>query len=311
MSSCTSYSSKPGRIEGLVGTYKLTTYKMKKEVVNEEEDNTYDKGAEIGAVAYFSIAKDGYAYYGYKDNSTAPKVDQMFVSFFYSEKKPNLVEAIDMTDGVTTKTDDHKAPGCFDEPKMGFKSELFSKTLNYTIHEGHLAFQKDKKVPYRYVEYKKVSKEASLEKVNSYMGTNVSFTKPYEMKNMNGYVVYRCNPKDGSDGFRGIYEYAILDFGSYSNGEVNLIYSLKENPGQQTKKLSMSVNEAGKSMKIEGLGKTFYSEVTEIGKLSSGYFSTKTDEYQEEDPYYSENFSTYYGSEADLEYIIQQETALM
>ena len=71
----------------------------------------------------------------------------------------------------------------------------------------------------------------------------------------------------------------------------------------------MSINEAGKSMKVEGLGKTFYSEASELGKLSSGYFSTKTEDYQEEEPYYSENFSTYYGSEANLEYIIQQETA--
>ena len=308
MSSCTSYSSKPGRLEGLVGTYKLVTYKMKHEEITEG-DNTYDKQAEIGAVAYFSIAKDGYAYYGYKDNSTAPRIDQMFASFFYSEKKPKLVEAVDMTDGVTSKTDNHKAPGCLDEPKMGFKSELFSKTLNYTVHAGHLPLQKDVKIPYRYVEYKKVSREASLAKVNQYLGTSVSFAKPYEMKAMTGYAVYRCNPKDGGVSYRGIYEYAVLDFSSYLNGELNLIYSLKDSPGQQTKKLSISVEEAGKTVKLVGLGKALYSNPGQLGMLSVGDFYSRSEDYPEGDPYYGESFSTYYGNEATLEYIIQQETA--
>ena len=308
MSSCTSYSTKPGKMESLVGTYKLITYKMRHEEVTEG-DNTYDKQKEIGAVAYFSIAADGYAYYGYKDNSTPARVDSMFVTFSYSEDKPNLIEAIDMTDGVTHKYDDQKAPGCLDEPKMGFKSELLTKTLNYTVHAGHMAFQKERKIPYRYVEYKRVSKEASLEKVNKYMGTNVSFARPYEMKNMKGYAVYRCYPKDGAIGFRGAYEYAILDFGSYLNGELDLIYSLKENPGQQTKKLSLIVEEAGKSMKLEGLEKPLYSNVGDLGMLSEGNFSSKSEDYPEEDPYYSESFQVYYGNEVSLEYIIQQETA--
>ncbi|MBR4378342.1 MAG: hypothetical protein IKP50_05655 [Bacilli bacterium] len=310
MSSCTSYSSKPGRLEGLVGTYELVTYKMKHEEITEG-DNTYDKKAEIGAVAYFSIAKDGYAFYGYKDNSTAPRVDQMFATFFYSEKKPKLIEAVDLTDGVTSRSDNHKAPGCLDEPKMGFKSELFSKTLNYTVHSGHLPLQKDVKVPYRYVEYKKVSREASLAKVNQYLGTSVIFSKPYEMKAMTGYAVYRCNPKDGEIGSRGIYEYAILDFNSYSNGELNLIYSLKENPGQNTKKLSVVVEEAGKTVKLEGLSKPLYSSPGQLNTLSYGDFYSKSEDYPDGDPYYGENFSTYYGNEATLEYIIQQEKGLL
>lgn len=310
MTSCTSYSSKPGRIENLVGTYELKTYTMRHEEVTEG-DNTYDKKAEIGAFAYFSISKDGYAYYGYKDNSTSPKVDSMFVTFSYSEKNPKLVEAIDMTDGVTHKYDDQKCPGCFDEPKMGFKNELFSKTLNYTILSGHMAFQKDRKIPYRFVEYKRVSRDASLAKVNYYMGTSVSFAKPYEMKAMTGYAVYRCNPKDGSLGYKGNYEYAILDFNSYSNGELNLIYSLKENPGQQTKKLPISVYEAGKSMKLEFNEKALYSNAGELGKLSIGNFSSLLEDYPEEDPYYGESFQVYYGNEATLDYIIQQEIALI
>ena len=312
MTSCTSYSSKPGKIENLIGTYELITYKMKHEVENpeteNEADNEYDKKAEIGAVAYFSIDKDGYGYYGYKDSSTAARVDSVFTTFTYDDEKPSLVKAITMKDGVTHKYDYAKAPGCLDEPTMGFKCELLKKTLNYTVHSGHMLFDKNTKIPYRYVEYKRISKEASLAKVNSLLGTNVSFTKPYEMKAMTGYAVYRCLPKDGSIGNKGIYEYAILNLDSYNNGQLDLVYSLKETPGLQTMKLNVSVFEKGKTMQLEFENKTFYS-VANADKLSLGNFDSRYDEYDESDPYYSESFSLYYGTDATIESIIQEETA--
>ena len=313
LSACTSYSSKPGKKTHLIGTYVLETYKMRHEEVteteNENQDNTYSKKDEIGAVAYFSVDAEGYGYYGYKDNSTPAKVDSIFVTFAYSEKKPNLVEAIKMTDGVTHKYDDQKCPGCLDEPKMGFKDELFKKSLNYTILSGHMAFQKNRKIPYRFVEYKRVSKEASLAKVNEYMGTNVTFSRPYEMKAMKGYSTYRCYPKDGSIGNKGIYEYAVLDLDSYSNGELTLVYSLKENPGRQTMKVSISVDEKGKSTKIEGLGKTFYSSGSDYSMLPVGNFATRSADYTEEEPYYDESFIAYFDTEATLETVIEQELA--
>ena len=316
MTSCTSYSSKPGKIENLLGTYELVTYKMRHEVENQEAeneadneaDNEYDKKAEIGAVAYFSIDKDGYGYYGYKDNSTAARVDSVFTTFTYDDDKPSLIKAITMKDGVTHKYDYAKAPGCLDEPTMGFRSELFKKTLNYTVHSGHMLFDKKTKIPYRFVEYKRISKDASLAKVNSLLGTNVSFSIPYEMKAMTGYAVYRCLPKDGEAGNKGIYEYAILDLDSYSNGQLDLIYSLKEAPGQQTKKLDVSVAEKGKTMKLELEGKSFYS-VANGDKLSMGNFDSRYDEYDDTDPYYSESFSLYWSTDATIESIIQEETA--
>ena len=308
MSSCSTYKSRPGRIENLVGTYKLVEYKMKHEEVTEG-DNTYDKQAEIGAVAYFSIAEDGYAYYGYKDNSTPAKVDSMFVSFYYSSKRPNLVEAIKMTDGLTTKYDDQRCPGCFDEPKMGFVARLFKKSLNYTINSGHRLGHKEILTHYRHVEYKRVSRQASLAKVNEYMGTNVSFTKPYEMKAMTGFAVYRCYPKDGALGNRGAYEYAVLDLDSYSNGELTITYSLKENPGRQTTKVSASVEEKGKSVKFDGFGKTYHSSNQNQSILPLGNFSTYSSDYSESDPYYNEYFELYFGSETTLDGVIASEQA--
>ncbi len=309
---CTSYSSKPGKLEDLVGTYKLITYKMRhEEQVQEGEspsDNDYDKQKEIGAVAYFSIDKDGYGYYAYKDNSTPARVDSVFTTFNYDSEKPELVRSIRMHDGVTHKYEDQKAVGCLDEPTMGFKDELFKKSLNYTIHAGHMIGQKERKIPYRFVEYKRVSREASLAKVNKYMGTNAKFTTPYEMKAMSGYAVYRCAPKDIAVDNKGIYEYAIIDLNSYMSGQINFIYSLKENPGRQDTKLNISVAEKGKSMKIEGLDKTFYSVSDDATKLSIGNFNALYENPKEEDPYFSESFSLYYGADATIDQIIEQET---
>jgi len=308
MSSCSTYKSRPGRIENLVGTYKLVEYKMKHEEVTEG-DNTYNKQSEIGAVAYFSIAEDGYGYYAYKDNSTAARVDSMFVSFYYSSKKPNLVEAIKMTDGLTSKYDDQRCPGCLDEPKMGFVARLFKKSLNYTINSGHRTGHQEIHTPYRHVEYKRVSKEASLAKVNEYMGTNVSFTKPYEMKAMTGYAVYRCYPKDGEMGNRGFYEYAVLDLDSYSNGEMTITYSLKQSPAKLTKKVSVSIEEKGKSVKFDGFGKTFHSTNDNQSILPNGYFRTLSSDFSDSVPLYDEYFDLYFGDATTLDEIIEQEKA--
>ena len=313
MTACTSYSSKPGKLEDLVGTYKLITYKMRHEEQMQEGDSAsdydYDKKKEIGAVAYFSIDKDGYGYYAYKDSSTPARVDSVFTQFNYDTEKTNLVRSIKMSDGVTHKYEDQKAVGCLDEPTMGFKDELFKKSLNYTIHSGHMIGQKDRKIPYRFVEYKRVSKDAGLAKVNKLMGTNASFTRPYEMKAMAGYAVYRCSPRDSAIDNKGIYEYALLDLNSYVSGQINFIYSLKENPGKQIKKLDISVAEKGKSMKVEGLEKTFYSVSGDATKLSVGNFDASYADYTEEDPYFGESFTLYYGADATIDYIIEQETA--
>lgn len=314
LAACTSYSSKPGKLENLVGTYKLHTYTMRHEEEIKEGDSpsdyNYDKLKEIGAVAYFSIDADGYGYYGYKDLSTSAKVDSVFTSFNYDEKKPNLIRSIKMSDGVTHKYDDQKAPGCLDEPTMGFKDQLFKKSLNYTVKSGHMIGQPERKIPYRHVEYKRISKEASLEKINELMNTSAQFDKPFEMKQMSGCAVYRCLPKDvNTTSIKRIYEYAIINLDSYSNGEIELTYSLKENPGRLTKKLPISVAEKGKSMKIEGLDKTFYSTADSGIKLSTGNFYTKSEDYNEEDIYFGEHFEIMPG--VTLDKLIQQETELI
>ena len=214
LTSCTYYSVNPGPIKNLIGTYELVKYEMNKvdadgnEILDKDGSTIrYDRKAEIGAVAYFSIAEDGYSYYVYKDNSTAPKFATMFGSFEYNSSEddhPEYVRSVELNDGVAHYYDDQKYVGCFDEPRMGFRNDLFKKTLHYNL-SGHMAFQPDRKIPYQYVQYKRVSDEASLAKVNELMGTHFTVDVPYECKAMKGFLVYRCNvnttelPLDGKD----------------------------------------------------------------------------------------------------------------
>ena len=301
---CSSYNAKPGKLEDLVGTYELTTYKMKH---NQDDKETYDRKAEIGAVAYFCVDADGYGYYGYKDNDTPARVDSVFSTFTYDEDKPTLVKAITLGDGVTSKYYSEKKVGCLDEPPMGFRDGLLKKTLSYTLHQGQMCDGKKTPIDYQYVEYTKISSDTSLKKINELMGTNVSFDKPYEMKAMKGYVVYRCQVKEGQAvDNRGIYEYAVLDLDSYSNGKLNLYYSLKANPGKQVQQLTVSVLEKGRSLKLEGLDKTYYTEGSPSG-LPSGGFSTHMEDYADSEPINWESFSSYYGADWTLDSIIEKE----
>jgi len=306
LTGCSSYNAKPGKLEHLVGTYELSVYKMRH---NPDDTDTYDRKAEIGAVAYFSIDKDGYGFYAYKDNETAARVDQVFSTFTYDDEKPELIEAIKLSDGLTHKYYSEKMVGCLDEPPMGFRDQLLKKTLSYTLHQGKMWDKDGTPIPYQYAEYKRISEDSSLAKINSLMGTSASFNRPYEMKALKGYSVYRAQVREGHQGEigdRGIYEYAVLDLNNISNGKANLYYSLLASPGRQVKALDISVNEKGKSVKVEGLGKVFYSEGTGY-TLPIGGFATKWEEYAESDPLTNEWFSTYYGQDLSLEEVIEQE----
>lgn len=260
MFSCSSYSAKPGKLENLVGTYELDIYKMKHNDEDSEEE-PYDRKAEIGAVAYFSIDSEGYGYYAYKDNSTSPKVSQVFSHFSYDKDNPELIESINQTDGVTHKYANEQFVGCLDEAPMGFRDELLKKTLSYTLHSGHMIGAPDKKIRYQHVVYKRVDKEASLKKVNNLMGTNTTFQYPFELKQSSGYYVYRCQPKEGSEiDAKNIYEYAILDMTSFENGKAKLYYSLKEEPGKKVSEISFSLVTKAEKYKATILGKEYFSE---------------------------------------------------
>lgn len=306
MTACTYYSVKPGPLENLVGTYELVKYEMKH---NQDDEDTYDRKAEIGAVAYFSIAEDGYSYYVYKDNNTAPKFSTMFGTFEYNsdeDEHPEYVRSVSIKDGVTHLYEDQKYVGCFDEPSMGFRNDALKKTLHYNL-SGHMLFQKDRIIPYQYVQYKRVSKEASLAKVNELMGTNFVVERPFECKALKGYLVYRCNVNSGelpNDG-KGLYQYAVLDANSYVDGKYTIHYSLKSDPRPQTIDVPITIETKGYSFSTEFAGSKFYGERGSDSLAQS--LSTKFDEYPEGSEINSESFRKYYSDELTLEEVIANE----
>ena len=306
MTACTYYSVKPGPIKNLVGTYELVKYEMKH---NQDDEKTYDRKAEIGAVAYFSIAEDGYSYYVYKDNNTAPKFSTMFGNFEYNsseDEHPEYVRSVSIKDGVTRLYEDQKYVGCFDEPSMGFRNDAFKKILHYNL-SGHMLGQKERIIPYQYVQYKRVSEEASLAKVNELMGTNFVADRPFELKSLKGYLVYRCNmnsnelPTDG----KGLYQYAVLDANSYQDGKFTVHYSLKANPGAQTTQISVKIENKGYSFSTEFAGSKFYGE-RQYDSLAVA-LTTKSDEYPEGSEINSESFTRFYSDGLTLEEVIAQE----
>ena len=318
LSSCTYGSVKPGPKENVVGTYELIKYEMNKVDENgvelTKEDGSYiryDRKAEIGAVVYFSIADDGYSFYAYKDNSTSAKVTQMFTTFTLNgenEEHPEYVRSISMTDGVTHKYEDEKYVGCLAEPTMMFRDDLLKKILHYNL-SGHMFLQPERKIPYQYVEYKRVSTEASLEKVNSLMGTNVSFTRPYELKLMTKYMVYHCSKNgDAEESKFGLYDYAFLDMDSYSNGNVKFYYKLKTAESGTSTNVPVTVTFAGRACSFSILGRTFNagSEYSVYNPLPRAIEADYNSYNLETDKYVSENFQPYNGEANTIDAMISE-----
>ena len=208
---CSMYQSKAAKKELFVGTYELDVYKSRREMNAEEEP--YDRKAEEGIKAYFSLDINGEGYYGYKDNETDPWIDSVFSRFKADDEKPELYEAIKMSNGVVDNDVyewDWKV-GCLDEPSMGFQYKevkkqgiagVFGKktmeyTLSYTIPQRHNNLM-NKDIHYQYVSYKKISDETGLAPINKALGTSIKINMPYELKRASGYYVYRCQATEES-----------------------------------------------------------------------------------------------------------------
>ena len=311
---CSMYQSKAAEKELFVGTYELDVYKARHEMNAEEEP--YDRKADEGIKAYFSIDIDGEGYYGYKDNKTDPWIDSVFSRYIADDEKPELFKAIKMSNGVVDNDVyewDWKV-GCLDEPTMGFQYKevkkegiagVFGKktmeyTLSYTIPQRHNNVM-NKDIKYQYVSYKKISDETGLAPINKALGTSIKVDKPYELKRASGYYVYRCDAKEGTGiGSKNVYEYAILDMTSYTTGgKARVIYSLAANPEQKTEEVTFTMGTKGSSMNATILGSEFHSE--SLGLT----FTTVFDETKD---IKSESYTHYYG-DSTLEEIIAQETA--
>lgn len=222
LSSCSYYQYKSGKLEELVGTYKLKTITKR----NGEEDYSYKD--QIGAEVYFTLDSQGYSYYAYKDNSVDWKVTQMFSTINEDEEKPGYYKSIEMNDGLTHKMDYEKEVGCLDEPPMGFNSK--TKTFSYTITAREPNLLSKHAVGYQYVCYEKVSNNVGLASINAFTGKNFSFQKPFELGNVNG-LYYLGVEKGDYEGHEnpnyGKIKYAVMDTNSYSNGKMDVHYALE------------------------------------------------------------------------------------
>ena len=306
---CSMHSYQPGPVEDLVGLYELEMIKKKH---NVDDQDTYDYMSEIKAKAYFTINKDGYGYYGYKDKNTKARVDQVFSHFELNaddEKHPEYVKAVLMNDGVTHKMGYEKEAGCLDEPQLGFHDTALKKFLEYTIpyYKGYI--NKKYVQYYQYVQYKKIGNETSLSKINKLMGTNVSFKKPFEMKAMNRFMLYYCTPNyaaEATDSRFGFYDYLFLDTDSYKNGYIDMWYKEKEAEQGTSAKVKVSVYDKGYSVSIHALGKDFINNPS--GKLTSN-LQTSYQYDMENDKYIYENFSNYLGEATSPTELIAELTA--
>ena len=312
---CSMYQSKAAEKELFVGTYELDVYKARHEMNSEEEP--YDRKADEGIKAYFSLDINGSGFYGYKDNKTEAWIDSVFSRYIVDDEKPELFKAIKMSNGVVDNDVyewDWKV-GCLDEPTMGFQYKevkkegiagVFGKktmeyTLSYTIPQRHNNIM-NKDIRYQYVSYKKISNETGIAPINKALGTSFAFDKPYELKRADGYYVYRCQAVEGSGiGEKNNYEYAILDMTSYSNGKARVVYSLASEPGQKTEEVEFTMGEYGSSMNMTFLGTTFHSVSLGLGIETE--FNNSGDIQQE-------RFSkSIYSDTLTLDEIIAQETA--
>ena len=298
MSGCASvYTSKPDTKENIIGLYELQTYSSKHEASDEE---TYDRKAEEGITAYFTIDMDGYGYYGYKDNNTPARVDAVFSTFVEDDENPELYKAISMKGTNQTVFMWDKKVGCLDEPTMGFRGGN-EKTLSYTIPwYEHTIYNPPKIQKYQYVCYKKISDDTGYEAINKLLGTSYTPDRPYEMKYMNGgYYPYRCSSKEGSGiPQKGIYEYAFLNMNNIKNNKLEIIYSELANPGQKTTEVTFAVKEKGLNVSFMFNNKVFISNASSFGTV-----------YSEESDITSESFTYWYSAELSLEEVIAQETA--
>ena len=297
---CSAHSYKPGPVEDLVGLYEIEMIKKKH---NVDDKDTYDYLSEIKAKAYFTINKDGYGYYGYKDKNTKARVDQVFSHFeLNSDDKdhPEYIKALLMNDGITHKMGYEKEVGCLDEPQLGFHDTLTKKYLEYTIPYytyttnvfGHKYTYVQK---YQYVQYKKIGNETSLKKINELMGTNVKFTRPFEMKAMSRFMIYDCNPNyDKGVEYKkfGHYDYVFLDTESYKNGEIKM-YSREVGGTDQITNVKVNIYSKGYSVVIKALGKEFINSPS--GKLT-GNLTTSYQYDLVNDDYINESFGLYSGT---------------
>ena len=308
---CSMHGYKPGPIEDLVGLYELEIIKKKHD---QSDTDTYDYMAEIGAKAYFTITKDGYGYYGYKDNKTAARVDQVFSKFEYdkdNEKHPEYIKGVTLHDGLKDINTNKKEVGCLDEPQYGFHDTALKKYLEYTIpyYQGYI--NKKYVQYYQYAQYKRIGDDTSLKKINQLMGTSAKFVRPFEMKAMTRFMIYSCNHNDAIEeeaNPSGYFEYAFLDIDSYKNGSIKFYYRQAGETQDLVSSARVTIKEKGSVANVHVLDKDFQNG--RYGKCLGANLAVQYEYDLVNDHYISESFGIYQGTAATPAELIAELTTV-
>ena len=155
------------KMRDLVGTYELTRYSAKTDILTEREMKLY-----------MVINSDGKGYYVYKDKDTAAYAAEMQLRFETNEEDSSKYEYVHVK---------------FNQQSEEVKFGVNSKNLNYSkivwkqLTLDNLKLEQDYTIS---VGFQKVSKETDLSFVNETLGVNLT-ALPYGLANLNG--IYQCN----------------------------------------------------------------------------------------------------------------------
>ena len=144
------YSIKSGKMTRVEGTYELTTYSTKINVIEEK-----------GIVMYLVINGDGTGYYAYSDHDTEAYYDTVSIRFISDTEKSGYYSYAEI---------DFKGDGIY--TKLGIYSSLKTKTLNFSIprYTGGVLNGDFRLDYYESVTFTRVSRKTDLSYVKSVMG---------------------------------------------------------------------------------------------------------------------------------------------
>jgi len=262
LTSCTSYSSRKGKMEDLVGTYKLTTY------IKQEYDATEDVDMieQRSITAYLVVGSEGQGYYVYNGN-----LSTISIEYTYEDDEIKAIQYNNGSNRVYTKVSE---PGYGNETKMGFN--VNNSTLSYSISKGK-AF--NVKYPRRVVVYTKESNDTTLAYVRTKVSETLADQPDFMLKNLKGlfrlYEVYHMGePHDEIEGM-GLYEYFLADFNNVTE-KATLYYRLKGETEDKTEedvdiKFNRNNTSTSASIELKGVTYTFGLDSSTSAPLSPSH----------------------------------------
>lgn len=165
-SGCSGYTSRPGKMSKLIGTYKLTEYTYES---SEEKDVVHNLIEEESIVCYLVITgnEKGYFYFdskdmhqGYSDVSLTYEYEQDMDTYLYTDNVKSIV----------VKSDDElELPGGATEYTMGFVCKIRTKYLNYRYSKSDVSFlNKHLNIEFKYsvkIKFTKVNKDTTTDTI--------------------------------------------------------------------------------------------------------------------------------------------------